>query len=267
MKKPSQIIVFVSVSLLVFLNSCISNQETVYFQKNSWNKNTPTKVSNADFNYRLKPQDVISVRIKSINAELTQHMNLEPENNINGFNDVGLYVNGYSIEPDGYIIMPDLGKIQVSGLTIDEARNVIQARVSETIPKATVIANLVSFRVAVLGEVNEPGYYPVYNYRLTLLEALSMAGDLREFANREQITLVRQIPEGSEVIILDLTDPDIIANPYYYLKPNDAIYVEPLEVKNKRSNLDNLSIVNVGLGALGVIVSAVSVILIANDNN
>ncbi len=267
MKKVFPFIVIILGVILATHTSCISNQDTVYFQSNSWNKNSPTKIINTDFEYRLKPEDVISVRIKSVNAGLTQHMNLEPESNINGYNDVGLFVNGYSIDSYGQIVMPDLGDIKVGGMTIEEARRVIQTEVNKTIPKATVIVKLVSFRIAVLGEVNQPGYYSIYNTRFTLLEALSMAGDLLEFANREKITLVRQVEDGSDVIILDLTDPDIIANPYYYLKPNDAVYVEPLEIKNKRSNQDNLRIFSVAFGAITAIATTVAVVLSIDDNN
>jgi polysaccharide export outer membrane protein len=96
---------------------------------------------------------------------------------------------------------------------------------------------LVSFKITVLGEVNSPGYRYIFNNQATILEGLGLAGDLSENGNRKRIKLVRQVPTGSEVVMVDLTDPKILTSKYYYLMPNDVIYVEPLRAQSKRSNL------------------------------
>jgi polysaccharide export outer membrane protein len=107
---------------------------------------------------------------------------------------------------------------------------------------------LVSFRITVLGEVRNPGQYFVYNDQATLLEGLGMAGDLTDFGNRENITLIRQ--NGSKLggIRLNLRNPDVLSSKYYYLQPNDVVYVQPLRVKNTRGNLNTLGVLGVVIG-------------------
>jgi polysaccharide export outer membrane protein len=102
---------------------------------------------------------------------------------------------------------------------------------------------MISFKVTVLGEVNNPGYHYVYNNQLTILEALGLAGDLTNFASRKNVKLVRQVPRGSEVVLLDLRDPNLLKSKYFFLMPNDVVYVEPLKARSKRLNLELLTLV------------------------
>jgi len=101
---------------------------------------------------------------------------------------------------------------------------------------------LISFKVTVLGEVNNPGYHYVYNNQITLLEALGLAGDLTPQGNRKNVKLVRQVQGGSEVVLLDLTDPRTLKSKYFFLMPNDAIYVEPFKARAAKWNLENLTL-------------------------
>jgi len=107
---------------------------------------------------------------------------------------------------------------------------------------ATVVTKLISYKITVLGEVNNPGYHYVYNNQATLLEALGLAGDLTIFASRKNVKLIRTVPQGTEVVLLDLKDPNLLKSKYFYLMPNDVVYVEPLRARSKRSNLENLTL-------------------------
>jgi polysaccharide export outer membrane protein len=135
----------------------------------------------------------------------------------------------------------------VKDLTIEEAQQRIQTSANKFLNKATVIVKLTSFKVTVLGEVKNPGYLYVYNNQATILEGLGLAGDLTPFANRKNVKLIRQVSTGSQIVMLDLTDAKLLSSDYFFLMPNDVIYVEPLKARSDKTNLEILSVVFAGL--------------------
>jgi polysaccharide export outer membrane protein len=166
-----------------------------------------------------------------------------------------LYVSGYSVDEQGFITIPTIGRLMVANQSISQITSLIQQNVDKYLNNATIVVKLVSFKVSVLGDVRNPGYYYVYNDQVTLPEVLALAGDLTQNGSRKNIKLIRQKTNGMEVILLDLTDPNIFKSPYYYLLPNDAIYIQPLKAALSRSNL----------APLGTFFGAVSaVILVLN---
>ena len=174
-------------------------------------------------------------------------------------NPGALYLSGFSITDSGYIYIPIAGGVKVGGLSVEEARQKIQDEI-DNYTSAYVIVSLVSFKVSITGEVDKPGYYYIYNDRLTILEALALAGDFKEFADRRRITLIRQHDEGSDVVLLDITEPEIIKSPFFYLEPNDQLYVPQLQIKNSRSNLFNVNTV------VGAVSTALTIILLIRNN-
>lgn len=172
-----------------------------------------------------------------------------------------MYIQGYSIDETGQITLPILGDIMVKDLTISEAQDLIQNRTNKFLNNATVIVKLISFKITVLGEVRAPGYRFVYNNQATLPEGLGLAGDLTENGNRTRIKLIRQVPTGSEVVMIDLTNPSVLKSKYYYLMPNDVIYVEPLKAQSKKLNATNVSIV------LAAVTAAILVLNYFQDDN
>jgi polysaccharide export outer membrane protein len=157
-------------------------------------------------------------------------------------------------------MLPIIGELTVKDLSVEQARDLIQLNADKYLKNATVIVKLISFKVTVLGEVNNPGYHYVYNNQVTILEALGLAGDLTAVGNRKNVKLVRQVKGGSEVVLLNLTDPRLLKSKYFYLMPNDALYVEPLRARSGRLNLEHLTL---------VFSAATTAILILNylDNN
>lgn len=241
--------------LILGLNSCITQQDLVYVQSPDWSVDTVVNVRNVASEYLIKSRDVLFIRVKDQQESLTRHLNVEPEQLINGFNEIGLFVNGYTVSAEGNIHLPEVGALKVGGLTLTQTRDLIEKEVRKTLPLATVLVNLVGFKVAILGEVTNPGYYPVYNQNLSIWEAIAMAGDLRDLANRKEVMLVRSVEGGNKVIHLDLTQSDLFQSQYYYLEPYDVLYIKPLKVKQKRSNLSNLGLFSVGLGAISTAIS------------
>lgn len=245
--------------LSLLISSCVSNKKLVYFQSNKFTKTTPTLIENKKPEYKLQVNDVLSIQVVSTLDNATPNIFNSNSGGLGGINPAAaFYVTGYSVDEKGYINFPTIGRLMVANQTTSQIRDLVQQNVDKYVNNATVVVKLVSFKISVLGSVRNPGYHFVFNEQATLTEALALAGDLTDNGSRKNIKLIRQTPNGHEVVLLDLTDPNIIKSPYYYILPNDAIYVQPLKASISRSNL----------APLGTFFGAVSaVILVLNYFN
>jgi polysaccharide export outer membrane protein len=124
-----------------------------------------------------------------------------------------------------------VGKVYVKDLNVDQVKTMIQQLINEYLKETNVVVKIVNFRVTLVGEVSRPGIFTIYKDDINIFEALSMSGDMTEFANRNKVALIRQTKGGSKVHYLDLTSDDILNSDFYYLQPNDIIYVTPLGYK------------------------------------
>ena len=140
-------------------------------------------------------------------------------------------MNSYSISSEGNIDFPIVGKVYVRDLTAEQIKTILQQLVSEYLKEITVVVKIVNFRITIVGEVNRPGEFTIYKDDINLFEAISLGGDMSEFANRTRVALIRQAKGGSQVHYLDLTSDKILNSDYYYLQPNDIIYISPLGYK------------------------------------
>lgn len=247
-RRPLPLWLFLLFSL--FVSSCVSNKELVYFPNAKYNTKALTHIDNRSDSYKLQTRDVLSVKIKTLDAESSTYFNLQSENGNFNMNPASVYLNGYSIDKDGNIELPEAGAVKVAGLTVTEAQEKIKKEISAYLPRSSVIVKLVSFKITVLGEVQNPGYYYIYNDQATVLEGLGLAGDLNDFGNRENITLVRQTDNGLGAVLLNLKDPNLLSSEFYYLHPNDVLYIQPMKEKNTRSNLNALSAMSLLFGAI-----------------
>ena len=226
--------------LLNILTGCYYNKKLIYLEDKQFSKTKPTLIENRRSAYKLQPSDIISVQIKGPGeASVNNQFNINPQTQGSMFaSPANFYMDGYTVDPDGKITVPVIGDIVVKDLTTEEAQDVIQKAADKYLTKATVIVKLTSFKVTVLGEVKNPGYYYVFNSQATLLEGLGMAGDLTPVGNRENVKLIRQTPGGSEVVLLNLNDADLLKSPYFFMMPGDVLYVAPLRARSNRSNLE-----------------------------
>lgn len=242
--------------------SCYYNKRLVYLQDDSYSESQAKLVENKRSEYRLQPNDVLSIKVKSsTDAQVSDLFNIITTTQAPTFTSPGnLFLEGYSMDSEGKITLPIIGPLSVRDLTIEEAQQLIQLNANKYLKNATVIVKLISFKITVLGEVNNPGYHYVYNNQITILEALGLAGDLNAVGSRKNIKLVRQVKNGTEVVLLDLTNPALLKSKYYYLMPNDALYVEPLRARSRRLNLEHLTL---------IFSAATTAILVLNylDNN
>lgn len=229
------------VSLLA--SGCYYNKKLVYLKDNDFTGQKGSLIEAKRTVYKLQSSDIIAVQVKGPGeSQVSGAFNLAPAQG-NMFATPGnFYMDGYTIDSSGKITLPVIGAVTVRDLTVEEAQQTIQELANKYLTKAIVIVKLTSFKITVLGEVKNPGYYYVYNTQATILEGLGMAGDLTTYGNRQRVKLIRQAPGGSEVALIDLTDARLLQSNYYFMMPGDVLYVEPLRARSSRSNLDLLTV-------------------------
>ncbi len=215
-----------------FLSSCVSREEMVYFQHLDRMQSSPN-ASNYN-NLRIKPNDQLGITVSAEEIKAAIPFNLPFTANSIGNQTSEVRVNGtpalqnYLVNAEGEIQFPVLGTIKVAGLNRKELANKLEQKISEYIKEPIVIVRLTNFQVTVLGEVNQPGTFPVQDEYLSLPKALGLAGDLTIYGKRKNVLVVREAEDGKkEHAYLDLTDAGIVNSPFYYLQQNDVVYVEP----------------------------------------
>tara|TARA_B100001146_G_C15818808_1_gene280005 strand:- start:10 stop:534 length:525 start_codon:yes stop_codon:yes gene_type:complete len=167
-----------------------------------------------------------------------------------------LYLNGSTINSLGKIEIPVIGKVYLLGQNLEEAKKSIQKAVDEYLKDAIVIVKLANFQVTILGEVNRPGTFPVFKENVTIFEALAMAGDLSDYANRQKLKIVRTHNNKKKIYKVDLTDQQLLLSDFYYLRNDDMIYVEPLKYRTFRKSQSQIV-----LSALTTLALVVNVLL------
>ena len=241
----------------IVFTSCVGKRSINYLHDRSLSEDASKLFENQRFDYRIQVNDVLSIRVMGLDEETHRFFNVEGQNNSMVFNDATLYVNGFSVDKTGHVQLPTVGKIKVQGLTAGEAQELVQRKINEYFTNATVILKMVSFRVSVLGDVARPGAFFVYHNQITVLEALAMAGGPGEFANKEKITLIRQGDKGVQAVYIDLARTDVLSSEYYYLLPNDVVYVPTLGARASRLNLDLVAILLSAVSTAAVVATLV----------
>ena len=236
MKKISYLLI-IFVSLFIF--SCTSYKKSVYVREAE--NNGEYQPLNTQDNYKLKINDILFIEINSLNENINTTFNLKASNSIS-YNEQYLYLRSYSINENGIITLPVVGEINVEGLTVYEASELIQKKVNIYLNDANIIVKLVSFKISILGEVSSPGTFTVYQNKMNIFEALSMAGDISDYGNIKQILLIRTNSNKTKTFRIDLTDKNLLTLEQFILQPNDIIYVEPVKAKVFRQNAPNLSV-------------------------
>ncbi len=220
----------------ILFTSCIPIKDLVYLQdkNNSDEKTTIAAVESKP--YRLQVNDVLSVNIKAIDPKLVSIFNTtESQSNQTSKSEAGLYFDGFTVDDHGNIRMPILGEINVIGYTLEEVRLKIEKKLLEEYFKSEanvfVTVKLAGFRYTINGEVGNTGTKVLFKENVTILEAVANAGDITTVGNRKEVTVIRQSPTGVQMHNIDLTDVNVMKSPYYYLQPNDYIYIKPVKQK------------------------------------
>ncbi|WP_405292411.1 polysaccharide biosynthesis/export family protein [Algibacter sp. Ld11] len=226
MKKFNQVLIIAIITLFL-LNSCASSKDIQYFQNV---EDGVLKDSTSAFGAKIQSGDLLFINVSAINAEAALPFNLYEtpmlQTAVSGAKPIP-----YLVDDDGNINFPVLGKLKIAGLTTKQLIKKLEVDLVEYITKPTINIRFANFRVSVLGEVAKPGSYQVLNERISVMEAISLAGDLTIYGQRDNILLVR-IENGEKTFTtLDLTNKDLFNSPYYNLKQNDIIYISPNKTK------------------------------------
>ena len=207
---------FLLIAGLLFLSACSSYNKIPYFQ--NINRSAPTRENISNFTaLTIQNSDILDVSVNSLNPL--------------AYNDSTTRIKGYLVDHNGEIKLPMIGKLKVTGLTTSVVGEQIEQKLLTYLSEPTVNVRILNFKIAVLGDVLKPDNYQVLNERITIMEALSLAGDLNITAKRNNIILIREIDGKREYIPLDISSSKIFQSPYYYLKNNDVIYVQPDKTK------------------------------------
>lgn len=218
--------------LIIMFSSCVPMKRIKYLQqdvaKGDSIRTNFQNIKTAD--YKIQAGDNLYINVNSAisNTDLFS----KDERSSNYYNDIGIYLNSYPVSDSGFIDFPLVGKVYLKDLTIEQAQEVIKAIVEDYLKGTTVIVRLANFQVTFLGEVTRPGEFSVYHNKLNIFDGISMAGDLTTFAKRDKIILIRETKTGSKVVSINLNDVSILESEYFFLMPQDIIYVPPVKGKN-----------------------------------
>lgn len=250
----------IAISCLVF-NSCSTPKNITYFRDipDTISKRTITQIG---YNSLLiKPDDILQVSIQTLDPVSTGMLNQESANPLPASGNANQPVSaassaitGYLVDKNGYIILPLVGKVDVNGKSTSEVRDIIQAKAAQFYRDPVVSVRFANFKITVLGEVTRPSTYVMPNEKVSVLDALGMAGDLTIFGKRENVLLIRESSANKEFVRLNLNDSKLFSSPYYYLQQGDVIYVEPNKSKIAATDVSQVKKISIITGALTLLV-------------
>lgn len=260
MTKTRKALSFLLIAL--FFGACVSTKESIYF------RDIPEESPRVKLPDYAEPvvqaDDILHITIQTIDGGTTAAINQLS----GGIPDVGnpaapATVNnatpaGYLVDGEGQLSMPIIGTLKVAGLTTPEVRTLVREQASKYFKDPTVQVRFANFKVTVIGEVTRPATYTVASEKVTLLDALGMAGDLTIFGLRENVLLIRDTGEGKEFVRFNLNSYDTFTSPYFYLKQGDVIYVEPGKGKVASTNAARTQAISILASAVTIITVIVS---------
>ena len=247
--------------VVVLCTSCASSKKVVYLQDV-----VPLKQQDIEQKYEvyIHNDDLLAIMVNSKNPELALPFNRPMVTYQLGSESGGQQrVLGYLVDTNGDIDFPILGKLHVAGLTRLQLTDMIKQRLidEDLIKDPIVTVQFLNYKVSVMGEVNRPGSFNISGDRITLLEALSMAGDLTIYGRRDRVAVIREKDGKRTILMHDLRSSDIFNSPCYYLQQNDIVYVEPNKAKAGQSEINQNKSVGVWLSAASILVSIASLIV------
>jgi polysaccharide export outer membrane protein len=211
-------------------SSCVTQRRVEYLQDSNKNMKSFKEAELSD--YRLKPNDELYIQINSLDeAAANVFSNGKQDPYLGSMQPYGASLMSYSIDKDGYLLLPLIGKILVKDKTTSEVSVILKDALNHILSQPIVTVKLVNRYVSVLGEVKNPGHFAYSQDKLTIYDALGLAGDITDYGNRNKVILIRNINGENIRINVDITKSDILASDYYNLRPNDIVYVKPLRNK------------------------------------
>jgi polysaccharide export outer membrane protein len=251
MKKISTLVV-----ISILLASCVSKKDIIYFQNDEIDQ---SKVSNS-YKTIIKPDDLLQITITALDTEAVRPFNLAAVTYSTSSNSaIGVaQQQNYLVDNNGEIDFPVLGKLKIGGLTRDALIVLLKEKLDpDYIKNSNINIRIANYKVSVLGDVKMPGSYTIPNERITILEAIALAGDINISAERQNILVIRE-EEGKKVQYkVDLLSKEIFTSPIYYLQQNDVVYVKPnyARIQSASSNSNTSLIISISSVLIALLTS------------
>ena len=219
-----------AVSLMI-LCSCVTRRQLEYLQDKNKNIKSFKEAELPD--YKLKPNDELYIQITSLDEASANVFAAGKEQSyyVGTMQPYGASLLSYSVDKDGYLLLPVIGKVLVKDKTVSEVSNMLKDSLNHILNQPIVTVKLVNRYVSVLGEVRNPGHFAYSQDKLSIYDALGLAGDITDYGNRNKVILIRNIDGENIRINVDITKSDMLSSDYYNLRPNDIVYVKPLRNK------------------------------------
>lgn len=243
--------------------SCISNKRITYLQNLPGNPEIGLDeyipYAEVEYKYILQPFDIVSIDFASSNEELIKAFEYQGSRAMRGggggASDI-FYFTGYSIDQTGNIELPQLGKIQIAGLTEEDAQIKVQSAINEFFKEEVFVKlRIGGIRFTALGEFSNSGTQVILKNRATIFDALAVAGESNILAKKNKLFIIRQYDKGTKIHQINLNDRQLLASPYYFIQPNDILYLEPMNIR-QFGNAENLT------SSLGLIISITSSVIL-----
>jgi polysaccharide export outer membrane protein len=252
----NRLLFFIAIALV--FSSCVSKKNIIYFQNIS---NLPDRGS-VNYEPRLKADDQLMIIVSAPDPEVVKDFNLaaiplmNPSVSNMNIASSQLQYQTYLIDHSGNINFPVLGTVKLGGLTRAEAIEKLLKELKAYVKEPIVNLRILNFKVSLLGELTRPGTFNINSERITLPEALAMAGDMTIYGNRKKVLIIREIEGKKTHNYVDLTSSDFINSPFYYLTQNDVIYIEPNKTKVNSSVIGPN--VTVAISALSLVITIIA---------
>lgn len=256
MRSSGKVYLFVVASLLL-LAGCQSAKKVVYMQDTG--KGAKEEIKNYN-DVKIKAGDLLSIIVSSKTPEAAAIFNLQSSDyqvNATGARIGQTKLVGYLVDKEGNIDFPVLGRLKVAGCTRSELSTYIKTRLYEEdmLKDAVVSVLFQNFKISVLGEVARPNQYTIESDRVSLMDALALAGDLTIYGRRDSVMIIREHEGEREILFANLLSKDVLSNSSYYLQQNDVIYVKPNKIKAQQSGINQNNSVGTWLSASSVLIS------------
>ncbi len=232
-----RLLLVISLIFTVLLSSCVPYQDTIYLQEKDITTSDSLQVMTEQQKpYRVQINDILSIRVKALDQETVSILNPIGDEGLGADSSERAYFDGFTVDLHGNIRVPTLGEINVLGRTVEAIQELLETRLLKEQFKAAsnifVTVKLSGFRFSTMGELGSTGTQTLFQERVTIFEAIANSGEIPVTGDRKDVLIIRQYPQGQQIHHLDLTDIAVINSPYYYVQPNDMIYVKPLKQKS-----------------------------------
>ena len=242
----NRVLCILGIAYVLFATSCAGPKKSIYFKDSvPLNPTILTQKMDPVKEAIVQPEDILAIHVSTISSIL------EPTSPTSLFNDGGTTYDvsssaggissgagakGYLVDPAGLIDFPVIGKTKVGGLTIRQAKEALAIKLKNYVKEPVVEVRIINYKVTILGEVGRPGTVMAPNHKLSIIDALAAAGDVPITGRKDNVMIIRENEGTREYATLNLNSKDVFTSPYFYLKQNDIIYVEPARIRRQEGN-------------------------------